>query len=232
MPKNRTGRSETRREFFAATGLLATAGVAAVTPRRSLAQTQLSPDAALKELMAGNQRYTTDRLTHHEQDLSILRQHTAEKQEPFAAVLSCADSRVPVEIIFDQSIGHLFVVRVAGNIVTPEIVATVEYGAAVLGVKAALVLGHSNCGAVKAAMEGKEAPGQISALFQHIQPALGRSGGSVEAAIKANAELQSDLLQKASTVISRLVRENQFKVAAGLYEIADGSVTLLRSSGG
>lgn len=230
MPKNRTWRSETRREFFAATGLLATAGV--VTPRKSLAQTQLSPDAALKELMAGNQRYTTDRLTHHEQDLSILRQHTAEKQEPFAAVLSCADSRVPVEIIFDQSIGHLFVVRVAGNIVTPEIVATVEYGAAVLGVKAALVLGHSNCGAVKAAMEGKEAPGQISALFQHIQPALGRSGGSVEAAIKANAELQSDLLQKASTVISRLVRENQFKVAAGLYEIADGSVTLLRSSGG
>ena len=230
MPQNHVWQSETRRKFFARTGFLATA-MAAVTPRKLPAQTQLSPDAALAELMAGNKRYTTGGLTHHEQDLSILRQHTAEKQEPFAAVLSCADSRVPVEIIFDQSIGHLFVVRVAGNVVTPEIVATIEYGAAVLGVKAALVLGHSNCGAVKAAMEGKEAPGQISALFQHIQPALGRSASNVDAAIKANAELQGDLLQKGSTVISRLVRENKFKVAAGVYDIADGSVTLSRSGG-
>ena len=229
MPKNQSLQYETRRKFFATTALFATAGVAVVTPRKLLAQTQISPDAALGELMAGNKRYITDRLTHHEQDLSILRRHPAEKQEPFVAVLSCADSRVPVEIIFDQSIGHVFVIRVAGNIVTPEIVASVEYGVVVLGVKAALVLGHSNCGAVKAAIEGKEAPGQISALYQHIQPALDRSGGSVEAAIKANAELQSDLLRKASTVISRLVRENQFKVAAGLYDIADGSVTLLRS---
>lgn len=229
MTKSQSWQYETRRKFFATTALLATAGVSAVTPRKFLAQTQISPDAVLGELMAGNKRCISDRLTYHEQDLSILRRHTAEKQEPFVAVLSCADSRVPVEIIFDQSIGHVFVIRVAGNIVTPEIVASVEYSAAVLGVKAALVLGHSNCGAVKAAIEGKEAPGQISALYQHIQPALGRSGGNVEAAIKANAELQSDLLRKASTVISRLVRDNQFKVAADLYDIANGSVTLLRS---
>ena len=87
--------------------------------------------------------------------LKILRDHTVDKQEPFAAVLSCADSRVPVEIIFDQSIGHIFVTRVAGNVVTPEIVGSLEYGAAVLGTKVILVLGHASCGAVKAAYPGQ-----------------------------------------------------------------------------
>ena len=108
--------------------------------------------------------------------LAILKQHTAEKQEPFAAVLSCADSRVPVELAFDQSIGHIFVTRVAGNIITPEIIGSLEYGAAVLGTKVILVMGHANCGAVDAAIKGKEVPGQISSLFPHIQPAVDQAG--------------------------------------------------------
>ena len=99
--------------------------------------------------------------TSIEHDLTILREHTADKQEPFAGVLACADSRVPVELVFDQTIGHLFVTRVAGNIVTPEVIASLEYGVAVLGIKALLVLGHNGCGAVKAAMKANAAPGQI-----------------------------------------------------------------------
>jgi len=130
-------------------------------------------------------------------------------------------------MIFDQSIGHIFVIRVAGNVVTPEIVATAEYGAAVLAIKAILVLGHYNCGAVQATIQGKEAPGQIAVLYQHIRPALSRSGSNLEAAIKANAELQSELLQKRSTVISGLVKEKRLKVYSGYYDLADGSVTLL-----
>jgi carbonic anhydrase len=88
------------------------------------AQTTLSPEDALASLIDGNARFASGRMTSFEQDLRILKQHNAEKQEPFAAALSCADSRVPVELIFDQTIGHIFVTRVAGNILTPEIIAS------------------------------------------------------------------------------------------------------------
>ena len=181
----------------------------------------------MDELLAGNRRFTAGRLTSFEQDLAILKQDTAEKQEPFAAVLSCADSRVPVEIVFDQTIGHIFVARVAGNVLTPEIIASLEYGVAVLGIRLILVLGHSKCGAVSAAIQGKEAPGQISALFPLLQPAVDQAGSNLEAAIKANAKLQSTLLSKASTVVSGLVKGGKLKVAAGYYDIAAGNVTLL-----
>ncbi|MGA7237910.1 MAG: carbonic anhydrase [Bryobacteraceae bacterium] len=156
-----------------------------------------------------------------------MKQNTAEKQEPFAAVLSCADSRVPVEIVFDQTIGHIFVARVAGNVLTPEIIASLEYGVAVLGVSAILVMGHANCGAVKAAIQGKEVLGQISALYPHIQPAVDQAGPNLEASIKTNAKLQSTLLRKASTVVSEFVKGGKLKVAAGYYDIAGGGVTLL-----
>jgi carbonic anhydrase len=206
---------------------LATAGVELATPRSAFAQSNLSPDAALKELMDGNGRFRARRLTADAEDLAILRQNTAEKQEPFAAVLSCADSRVPVELVFDQSLGHVFVTRVAGNVATSEIIASLEYGAAVLGTKVILVLGHGSCGAVKATIAGKGVPGQISALYPHIQPAVDQVGSNLEAATKANAKIQAALLRQASTVISGLVKESKLKVVAGYYDITGGSVTLL-----
>jgi carbonic anhydrase len=135
-------------------------------------QTALSPEGALSELMNGNQRYITGRTTAHEHDLQVLHAKTAEKQQPFAAVLSCADSRVPVELVFDQTIGHIFVCRIAGNVTTPEVIASLEYGAAVLGIRVILVLGHSNCGAVAAAIKGSAVPGQISVLYPRIRPAV------------------------------------------------------------
>jgi carbonic anhydrase len=191
------------------------------------AQTKLSSDESLKELMDGNRRFTSGQMTSFEHDLVMLKQHTAEKQEPFAAVLSCADSRVPVELLFDQTIGHLFVVRVAGNIISPEIVGSLEYGAAVLGVKVLLVMGHGNCGAVKAAIQGKAVPGQISALFPYLRPAVDQAGPDLEATIKANAKIQASLLRKASPVLADLVKENKIKIVAGYYDIASGEVTLL-----
>jgi carbonic anhydrase len=209
------------------TGLGTTVGVEFVSSDPVLAQSKISPDAALQELVDGNRRFTSGRLTACEQDLAILKQNTAEKQEPFAAVLSCADSRVPVELVFDQSIGHIFVTRVAGNIVTPEIIASLEYGAAVLGTKVILVMGHGNCGAVKATIQAKEVPGQISALYPHIQPAVDQAGSNLEAATKANAKIQAALLRQASTVIAGLVKEGQLKVVAGYYDITSGTATVL-----
>jgi carbonic anhydrase len=221
-----------RRELLS-TGLTVTAagllgsGWELVTPLQAFAQSPLSPNAALGELMGGNKRFTSGRLIAHEQDLAILKQHTEEKQGPFAAVLSCADSRVPVELVFDQSIGHIFVTRVAGNFITPEIIGSLEYGAAVLGTKVILVMGHSNCGAVKATIQAKEVPGQISSIFPHIQPAVDQARSNLEAATKDNAKIQAALLRESSTVISGLVKSGSVKVVAGYYDLGSGAVTLV-----
>jgi carbonic anhydrase len=228
-----SNQGSSRRSFFkmtvggAVAGLAAATGMEFATPPRVLAQSTLTPDAALQELMDGNRRFSTEHPTSWEHDLSILKQKTVDKQEPFAAVLSCADSRVPVELLFDQTIGHLFVTRVAGNVAATEIIASLEYGAAVLGTKVILVLAHSNCGAVKATIQAKEVPGQISALFPHIQPAVDQAGPNLEAASKANAKIQAALLRQSSTVISALVKENKLKVVAGYYDLATGVVSLL-----
>lgn len=213
-----------RRAAFAVfSGILLEATVG----RGALAQTRLSPDDALARLTEGNQRYMTKQMWSFQEDLSILRQNTVAQQEPFAAVLSCADSRVPVELVFDQTIGRMFVTRVAGNFCTPEIMASLEYGAAVLGTAAILVLGHEGCGAVKAAIGGKSVPGQISALYAPLRQAVDRAGTDVVAAIKANAQIQANLLRTASPVLGGLIAQGRLKVAAGYYSLGDGSVTLL-----
>ena len=189
-----------------------------------------SPDAALDELIAGNRRFTSGRTHSHRRDLAILQQ-MMEKQEPFAAVLSCADSRVPVEVVFDQTIGQLFVTRVAGNIVTAEIVASLEYAAAVLGTHTILVMGHSRCGAVTAAIQasnsGPAVPGQISALFPYIEPAVQQAGPDVESTIRANVLIQAARLRESSPLLSTLIEEGKLKVAAGYFDIRSGAVTLL-----
>lgn len=218
-----------RRRFLGTgiAGLLAATTLGVALPERAFAQSTLTPDAALQALLDGNKRYVEKRLTSFDEDLAILRQNTAEKQEPFAAVLSCADSRVPVELAFDQSIGHLFVTRVAGNVATSDIIASLEYGAAVLGTKTILVMGHGGCGAVKATLEGKAVPGQISALYAPIRPAVDAAGGNLEAAIKANAKIQANLLATASPVLAGLIKEGKLKIAASYYDLGSGKVSLL-----
>ncbi len=182
-----------RREFVCKSmALTSAAGFSGFIPLTAArAQTALSPEAALQQLIDGNGRFAEGRMTSFNEDLSVLRAKTVDKQEPFAAVLSCADSRVPVELIFDQSIGRIFVTRVAGNIATSAVIGSLEYGAAVLGTKAIMVLGHANCGAVHAAIEGEAVPGQISTLYPYIRPAVDQAGPDLTAAIKANAKIQA-----------------------------------------
>jgi len=231
MPISALLHTHSGRRQFLRTVLLGAAtavqgGIEVAAPEKLSAQANLSPDAALQELLAGNQRFAANRLTSITHDLTTLREHTVAKQEPFAAVLACADSRVPVELVFDKTIGHIFVTRVAGNIATPEIIASLEYGVAVLGVKTLLVLGHTRCGAVKAAMDAETVPGQISTLYPHLQQAVEESGGNVDKAIEVNTKIQAALLRTSSTVIRDAVKAGTLKVEAGAYDIATGKVTL------
>ena len=233
MPDNaRVDTDSCRRQFLqavlssAVVGVALQAGIELATPEKLSAQTNLDPDAALQELLAGNQRFAANQLTSIEHDLTILKEHTVGKQAPFAAVLACADSRVPVELVFDQTIGHIFVTRVAGNIVTPEIIASLEYSVAVLGVKTLLVLGHTSCGAVKAAMKADPVPGQISSLYPHLRQAVETSGGNFDKAIEGNSKIQAELLRTSSTVIRDAVKAAKLNVEAGVYDLATGKVTL------
>lgn len=216
----------------AALATLAVGAAALLAPASPLggeadAQTTLNPDQALKRMMDGNARFVSGRLTSFQQDLKLLKQKTAEKQEPFAAVLSCSDSRVPVEIVFDQTIGHVFVARVAGNVATAELIASLEYGVAVLGTRAIMVLGHGGCGAVSATIAGKEVPGQISTLYRLIRPAVEQAGTDLTAAIKANARIQAGLLRDTSPVLGGAIRDGRLKVVAAFYDLSTGAVSLL-----
>ena len=209
--------------------LRATAGLLAASslPRTARADDEMTPASALSALMEGNKRFVQMQLGACQQDLSILRERTAAKQVPFAAVLSCADSRVPVELIFDQTIGHVFVTRVAGNIASADIIASLEYSVALLGTKAVVVIGHQNCGAVKAAIEGEPVPGQISTLYRSLRPAVERAHHDLEAAIKANAQIQAGLLRDASPVMADAIKKKQLIVVAAYYDLASGVVSLL-----
>ena len=207
--------------------LFGSLGTTVALPAWASAQNAITPDQALRELMTGNRRFVDQSMTSFNADLKLLKEKTADNQAPFAALLSCADSRVPVELIFDQSIGKLFVTRVAGNIATADLIASLEYGAAVLGTKAIVVLGHANCGAVKATIDGKAVPGQISTLYRSIRPAVDKAGPNLEAAIKANAKIQAGLLRNASPVLAELIGKGQLKIAAAYYDLASGEVALI-----
>ncbi len=227
------GKTENRRRDFLKLAAFGVAGLTAASARglyqaqREPIQRPETPQQALDLLVKGNERFVAQNLISFKEDLDILKAHSEEHQEPFAAVLSCADSRVPVELIFDQSIGHVFVIRVAGNIATPDTIGSIEYGAAVLGVKAILVLGHTNCGAVKATIAGKAVPGQISTLYQYIHPAIAGSGGNLTTAIRQNASLQASVLSEASPVLADLVKQKKLAISAALYDVGSGKITML-----
>ncbi len=221
--------SPSRRRFLGTAAAVAAAGYAARLGAETHVGTHpsLTPDAALEKLLDGNVRYLAQRPASGAPDFAAMRARTEAGQQPFASVLTCSDSRVPVEIIFDQAIGQLFVARVAGNIAAPDVIASLEYGAAELGTPLIMVLGHSHCGAVKAAVAGAPVPGQISALFAPMHPAIDRAGSDVEAAVLANARSQADTLRTASPVLAALVREGKLKVVAAVYHLDSGKVDIL-----
>jgi carbonic anhydrase len=191
---------------------------------RASAPGDLTPEQALAQLYDGNRRFVAGDLTSPTRNMARLKE-VAPKQAPFAAFLGCADSRVPIEIVFDQGFGDLFVTRVAGNIATPEVIGSLEFGTAVLGAKVLYVLGHSACGAVAATAKGDAVPGQISSLYYHIRPAVKAAGGDVPKAIEQNVRMQAELLAEGSPVIAGLVKEGKLKVAGGVYDLSSGRVT-------
>lgn len=222
-----------RREILglmAATGAMAGIGnvAAFAAPAAGGPVSAMPPDQALAEIMDGNARFVAGAPVAHTRDLAIIRSKAAEGQWPIVGVLSCADSRVPVEMVFDEPIGRLFVTRVAGNITTPEIIASLEYGVAVLGISAIVVMGHSSCGAVKAAMDNPEVPGQISALFPAILPAIYMSKNRDPLAVtRQNAIIQAATLLNSSTVIEARVKAGALKVVPALYDVATSRVEIL-----
>ncbi|WP_445172558.1 carbonic anhydrase [Microcoleus sp.] len=215
------------------TGILAArAGADLAAPEPAIAQNDLTPDAAMQKLMDGNKRFVDRKRQSPNQDLSRLTE-VAIAQKPFAAILGCADSRFPSEIIFDQGLGDLFVCRVAGNLATPEEIGSLEFGTLVLGAKVLVVVGHKRCGAVDATIKGAQVPGQIGSLLEAIKPAVESSkdqaGDKLENASKANVLVQANKL-KASPVISKLIEENKLKVVGGYYDLDTGRVTILSES--
>ncbi|MEG4117543.1 carbonic anhydrase [Microcoleus sp. N9_B4] len=215
------------------TGILAVgAGADLAAPEPAIAQTDLTPDAALKELIDGNKRFVESKRQNPHQDFGRLTE-VAKSQKPFAAILGCADSRFPSEIIFDQGLGDLFVCRVAGNVATPEEIGSLEFGTLVLGAKVLVVIGHKRCGAVEATIKGAQVPGQIGSLLDAIKPAVesskNQAGDKLENACKANVVLQANKL-KASPVISQLIAENKLKVVGGYYDLDTGAVNILVES--
>ena len=198
-------------------------------PEPVIAENPPNPDKALKLLIEGNQRFVENKRKYPNQDWTRITE-VAPSQAPFAAILGCADSRFPSEMIFDQGIGDLFVCRVAGNVATPEEKGSLEFGTLVLGAKVLMVIGHERCGAVKAAIEGGELPGQIGSLTKAIKPAVDRSkdqaGDKVENAVKENVRLQIENLKK-SAVITQLIQEGKLKVVGGYYDLDTGAVSMV-----
>jgi carbonic anhydrase len=181
------------------------------------------PKAALVRLEEGNERFVAGQSEAPNRDIARLRE-VAPRQTPFAAFLGCADSRVPIEIVFDQGFGDLFVTRIAGNVAATENIASLEFATEVLGTQVVYVLGHTSCGAVTAAAKADPVPGQISALFQHIRPAIRAAKGDPVAAVRENVRIQAQTLIEASTVISSLVNAGKVVVAGGIFDLATGRV--------
>lgn len=185
-----------------------------------------SPDEALNRLIAGNARFVAGVSTAPQRYVDHIKALST-TQKPFAAFLGCADSRVPVEIVFDQGFGDLFVTRVAGNVVNAEIVGSLEFAAEALGVKLIYVLGHTSCGAVTATIKGGEVPGLISSIFHRIKPAAKAMNNNLEKTIIENTRSQAEIIAETSPVISKKIREGSLKVVAGVYNIATGHVDVL-----
>jgi carbonic anhydrase len=224
---------------MAGVGMAATAGSGILwKPEDALAQSPatptkpqpVSPDAALKQLLEGNQRFIDGkRQNPHQSRLRL--QETAVAQYPFASVLGCADSRVPAEIVFDQGLGDLFVVRVAGNVASQTAIGSLEFSTAVLGSQLIVVVGHSRCGAVTAAVKGDPLPGRIGVFVEEIKPAVARvrakTGDLEQNAVIANVQYQAQKLAESSTILGGLIQEGKLKIVGGRYDLATGKFTIV-----
>jgi carbonic anhydrase len=224
--------------------LAGTAGALAMTPATVAAKEKvkeaaappspLSPDKALRKLTAGNARYVAN--TARNRDYSVGRAARAAAQFPFASIVSCADSRVAPEILFDQGPGELFIVRVAGNFVNDDGLASLEYGVKALNIPLILVLGHTGCGAIgatiKAIQDGAQLPGHLPALVDALKPGVEAAIARKPADLMAEATVENvrhnvRRLAGAEPLIAPLAADGRVKIVGGLYDIATGKVALL-----
>jgi carbonic anhydrase len=189
----------------------------------------LTPDAALQKLIEGNQRFVQHQPQYPDQSAARL-QEVAQAQHPFATILSCADSRVPTEIVFDQGIGDIFDVRIAGNIATPEARGSIEYAVTLLGSPLLMILGHERCGAVTAAVQNQTLLGDISTFVKAIKPAVARvknqPGDAVDNAVVANVQYQIERLKR-SPLLSDRLKSGKLKIVGGRYDLDTGKVTII-----
>lgn len=192
-----------------------------------------TPEVALQRLKAGNERFAADRLA--KRDIGGQRRaELAKGQHPFAVILTCADSRVAPELIFDQGLGDLFVLRVAGNITDPALIGSIEYGVEHLHAPLVVVLGHTECGAVKAALEGKPLPGDLGTLIKQVH--VGKDlpedkPAAFDAAIRNNARYHAAELTRRSAVLKELSGSGRVRIVTGVYALDSGKVRWLTTAG-
>lgn len=198
-------------------------------------QDQLTPEAILEDLLKGNERYVSGMMTNR--DLRAQISATTEGQYPKAVILACVDSRVPVEYIFDQGVGDIFVARVAGNIEDEQLIGSIEYGLAVAGSKVLMVLGHQNCGAVKSAVAKVDVgSSNVTTLLGEIEPAIEKTEGDRDAknheycdnVAKNNVRQTIEDIRKRSPIISGLEKEAKVKIVGAYYSLTDGKVAVLQ----
>lgn len=199
-------------------------------------QSALAPNAVLQDLLEGNQRYIDNKLTAS--DVNALVQQTTGGQHPKAVILSCIDSRVPVEMVFDQTIGDVFVARVAGNFENVDILGSMEYSCKVAGSKLVLVLGHESCGAVKAACDGVEL-GNITAMLDNIAPAAKQASEEVDGladssnaafvakTVENNVKMTIERIREKSPILAEMEQNGEIAIVGGVYSLTTGKVTML-----
>jgi carbonic anhydrase len=192
----------------------------------------LSADKALSRLLAGNARFVAHKEQHPDES-PARRQELVSAQHPFAVILGCADSRVPPELLFDEGLGDLFVIRVAGNIVDDAVLGSIEYAVEHLGTKLIVVLGHEKCGAVSAAVASESASGHLSALVAAIRPAVAATASSpgdrIHNCVVENVRRVTRQIQQSEPILKEAKERDGVKVIAADYELDSGRVRLLDS---
>ncbi|QDH81604.1 carbonic anhydrase [Echinicola soli] len=199
-------------------------------------QRELTPEEVLTDLLQGNERFVSDRQINRNLPKQI--SSTTKKQYPKAVVLACIDSRVPVEYIFDQGIGDIFVVRVAGNIEDKALLGSMEYGLGIAGSKLLMVLGHENCGAVKSAIKKLDVGSDnVSVLLNQAEPAILEIDGErddknkeyFDAVVKNNVYQTIEDIRNRSSIINNLEDKGEIKIVGAFYSLTDGKVTIIRN---
>ncbi len=190
-----------------------------------------TPESVITRLAEGNERFVAGAATHADQT-SARRVEVADGQHPFAIILTCADSRLSPEIIFDEGIGNLFVIRNAGNLLDDHVLGSIEYAVEHLHVPLIVVLGHTKCGAVSAAVAGGEAPGHIKSIVDSLEPAVTmarkKPGDPVDNAVRIASKLSAAAVAQSQPIIGEAVRAGHVQVVAARYDIATGQVEFLK----